>query len=90
LQCQLEGLQGEGKPLPDRTAEAFMDAADAVGYRIIAQAGVLPAEIEIKKKIDVQKKHLSTLVEGSARQEAMAHFAQLELRPTRTAIQHRA
>lgn len=80
LQGQLEGLEGEGKPLPDRPGDAFADAGEAVGYRIMAQAGVLPAEIEIKKKIEAHRKHLSTLVEEPARKEAMAQLAELELR----------
>lgn len=43
---QLSGLGGEGKPLPDRTGDAFVITGDAVGFRIMAGAGVRPEEIE--------------------------------------------
>ena len=47
LKGGLQGLEGEGKPLPDRTGDAFVSAGDAVGFRIMAQAGVLPEEITL-------------------------------------------
>ena len=44
---QLQGLTGEGQPLPDRPGDAFVSAGDAVGFRIMAEAGarliVVPA-----------------------------------------------
>ena len=80
LQGQLQGLEGEGKPLPDRPEDAYTDAADAAGFRIMAQAGVLPEEIEIKKQISAQRKHMAGLTDGVARNEAMAELARLELR----------
>lgn len=43
---QLSGLAGAGKPLPDRTGDAFVITGDAVGFRIMAGAGVRPEEIE--------------------------------------------
>ena len=49
LKGQLQGLQGEGKPLPDRPGDAFISPSDAVGFRIMAEAGVLPEEITLKK-----------------------------------------
>ena len=49
LKGQLQGLQGEGKPLPDRPGDAFISPGDAVGFRIMAEAGVLPEEITLKK-----------------------------------------
>ena len=39
---KLRGLAGEGKPLPDRPGDAFIDPADAIGHRIMAEAGALP------------------------------------------------
>ncbi|MGX9855455.1 DnaJ family domain-containing protein [Limimaricola variabilis] len=80
LQGQLEGLEGEGKPLPDRSADAFVDAGEAVGFRIMAQAGVVPEEIELKKKMAAHQSHLATLANGPERKEAMAELARLELR----------
>ena len=36
-----KGLKGEGQPLPDRPGDAFISAGDAVGFRIMAEAGVM-------------------------------------------------
>ena len=77
---QLEGLVGEGKPLPDRSGDALGDPGDAAGFRIMAQAGVVPEEIEIKKAMAAQRAHLATLHDPDARKKAMAELARLELR----------
>ncbi|MFP5478540.1 MAG: DUF1992 domain-containing protein [Alphaproteobacteria bacterium] len=80
LKGQLQGLEGEGKPLPDRPGDAFVSPGDAVGFRIMAQAGVLPEEIELKKQVAVQRAHLATLTDEAERKAAMAVLAQLEMR----------
>ncbi|MGR3608924.1 MAG: DnaJ family domain-containing protein, partial [Sulfitobacter sp.] len=36
---KLRGLEGEGRPLADRSGEAFIDMATAVAGRIMAEAG---------------------------------------------------
>ena len=36
LKGALQGLEGEGKPLPDRPGDAFISSGDAVGFRIMA------------------------------------------------------
>ncbi len=35
------GLAGEGKPLPDRSGEAFVTPGEAIGFSHHAEAGVL-------------------------------------------------
>lgn len=80
LKGQLQGLQGEGKPLPDRPGDAFISPGDAVGFRIMAEAGVLPEEITLKKLVIVQRAHLATLTDPAARKAAMAKLADLEMR----------
>ncbi|RME13997.1 MAG: DUF1992 domain-containing protein, partial [Alphaproteobacteria bacterium] len=35
---KLSGLAGEGKPLPERPGDAFIDPGDAIGHRIMAEA----------------------------------------------------
>jgi hypothetical protein len=77
---QLQGLQGEGKPLPDHSADAFVSAGDAVGFRIMAQAGVLPEEITLKKQAALQRAHLATLTDPDARRAALGKLAQIEMR----------
>ena len=79
LKGDLQGLQGEGKPLPDRTGDAFVSPGDAVGFRIMAEAGVLPPEITLKKQAAAQRAHLATLTDDADRKTAMAELARLEM-----------
>lgn len=76
----LQGLKGEGQPLPDRTGDAFVSAADAVGFRIMAEAGVLPEEIELRKAIEAERARLAGLTDPVERKAAMAELARLETR----------
>ena len=80
LKGALQGLKGEGKPLPDRPGDAFIAPGDAVGFRIMAEAGVLPAEITLKKQAAAQRAQLATLTDPEARKAAMAKLADLEMR----------
>lgn len=76
----LSGLQGEGKPLPERPGDAFVSPGDAVGFRIMAEAGVLPEEITLKKQAAALRAHLATLTDAAERKAAMAALAQTEMR----------
>ncbi len=80
LKGQLQGLAGEGQPLPDRTGDAFVSPGDAVGFRIMAEAGVLPEEITLKKQAQAQREKLATLTDEAARKAALAELARLEMR----------
>lgn len=77
---QLQGLEGEGKPLPDRSAETLSDPALAAGHRIMAQAGVLPEEFKIKKELDAARMDYAGLTDPAAQKDAMARIADLEMR----------
>lgn len=79
LKGQLQGLEGEGKPLPDRPGDAFVSPGDAVGFRIMAEAGVLPEEITLKKRVLEQRKLLAGLTDEGQRKDAMAELARLEM-----------
>lgn len=80
LRGQLQGLEGEGKPLPDRPGDAFVSPGDAVGFRIMAEAGVLPEEITLKKQAAAQRARLAGLTDEAARKAAQAELARLEMR----------
>lgn len=80
LKGELQGLAGEGKPLPDRPGDAFISAGDAVGFRMMAEAGVLPEEITLKKQVQAQREKLATLTDEADRKAAMAELARLEMR----------
>lgn len=77
---QLDGLEGEGQPLPDRSTEARGDPAIAAGHRIMAQAGVLPEEFGIRKGLVAARKAYPTLTDPDERKAAMAKIAELEMR----------
>ncbi len=73
---QLQGLAGEGKPLPDRSADAFVSAGDAMGFRIMAEAGVLPEEIVLKKQAQKLRDHLARLTDPDARRAVIAALSE--------------
>ncbi|UWR95022.1 DnaJ family domain-containing protein [Phaeobacter inhibens] len=77
---QLQGLEGEGKPLPDRKGEAFEDAGLAAGMRMMAQAGVLPEEFPLKTQLSAARREYATLTDPDARKAAMAKISDLEMR----------
>lgn len=79
LKGQMQGLEGEGKPLPERPGDAFVSAGDAVGFRIMAEAGVLPEEITLKKQVAAQREVLKGLTDEGQRKAAMAELARLEM-----------
>jgi hypothetical protein len=80
LQGHLQGLAGEGHPLPDRTGDAFVSPGDAIGFRIMGEAGVLPEEITYKKQAIALRATLATLTEAQAIKAAMAELARIEMR----------
>ncbi|WP_299847036.1 DUF1992 domain-containing protein [uncultured Roseovarius sp.] len=80
LEGRLDGLEGEGKPLPEHPEEAYVSTADAAGFRVMAEAGVVPEEIQIKKLITAQREYLASLTDEAARKTAMAELAKLEMR----------
>lgn len=79
-QGKLRGLDGEGQPLPERPGDALIDAGDAVGFRVMAEAGALPEEIVLKKQAAAQREVLAGLTDPEARKAAMAELARIEMR----------
>ncbi|MEX0307948.1 MAG: DUF1992 domain-containing protein [Ruegeria sp.] len=79
-QGQLQGLEGEGAPLPDRSGEAQSDPAIAAGHRIMAQAGVVPEEFSIKKQLIAAREEYNALSDPEERKTAMSKIADLEMR----------
>ena len=90
LKGELTGLKGEGQPLPDRPGDAFVSAGDAMGFRIMAEAGVLPEEIVLKKQALAQREKLAALTDPAERKAAMAELAQIEMRQAMAAEARRA
>jgi hypothetical protein len=77
---KLSGLEGEGKPLPDRSGEVFTDMATAVAIRIMAEAGVLPEEFKIKKLLEAARQSYREAEGDDAKHIAMALIADLQQR----------
>jgi hypothetical protein len=77
---KLRGLTGEGKPLPMRPGDALIDAGEAVGYRIMAEAGALPEEIVLKAQLDAARAAWSAEPDPSRKKPLMARIADLEMR----------
>ena len=76
---ELSGLAGEGKPLPDRPGDRLIDPGDAVGHRIMAEAGALPEEILLKRQLSDAKAAYAEVPEKD-KKAAMAKIADLELK----------
>lgn len=72
----LKGLKGEGEPLPVR---AYEDAI-GVGMRIMAQAGFVPREFQLKKAMDAQLLVLQQTTDPLRRKQEMKKLADLQMR----------
>lgn len=77
---KLQGLEGEGKPLPDRSGEAFVDPAEAAGYRMMAEAGALPEEFRLKAELDAARKLYAERHDPEEKRQLMALIAELQMR----------
>ena len=76
----LQGLEGEGKPLPERPVQDAEAEALSTGYRIMAQAGAVPEEVTLKKQLQEARRAYATLTDAEAAKAQMALIAGLELR----------
>lgn len=80
LKGDLQGLDGEGKPLPDRPGDAFISPGDAMGFRIMAEAGVLPEEIVLKKDAARLRDRLAHETDPARRKAIQTELAEVEMR----------
>lgn len=84
LKARAEGqfghLEGEGKPLPDRSGEAHLSAGEAVGFRMMAAAGVLPEEIVLKKQVEEARAQLAAVQGTEGEKAAMARLSELMMK----------
>lgn len=73
---QFDNLAGAGKPL-DVSGDGSMEA---VGYRIMADAGAVPREIGLRKAVAAQARVLKETTGEDAIRREMAKLADLQLR----------
>ena len=76
----LQGLAGEGKPLPQAEGGAFVDATEAAGFRIMAREGALPPEVALMKDAQALRRALAAEDDPDARKRLMARLADIEMR----------
>lgn len=74
---QFEDLKGAGKPLNPQVPG---DAAIAAGFRIMAEAGVLPREMALKKEAAELRAELALLTDPEQRKPVLAKLADVEMR----------
>lgn len=74
---QLDNLKGAGRPLPPM---GDGDAAEAAGFRIMAEAGALPLEIELRKTIEAHIQVLRSTTDPNERKRLMSDLAGLHLK----------
>jgi hypothetical protein len=74
-QGKLQCLAGQGNPLD--LPQGVTDATQELGFRIMADAGVLPEEFTLKKQTAL---HLATLTDDADRNAGMSTLAQSKLR----------
>lgn len=73
---QFDNLKGAGKPL-----ELNGDhSADGAGFRIMAEAGALPREIELRKAVEAQTLVMQNAPDEETRRREMKKLADLQLR----------
>ncbi|MCZ0960500.1 J-domain-containing protein [Paracoccus benzoatiresistens] len=73
---QFDNLKGAGKPL-SREGDG---SADAIGFRIMAEAGALPHEIQLRKAIEKQTLILRQTTDERVLVRERAKLAELQLR----------
>ncbi len=73
---QLDHLKGAGKPLKPESGES----ADAAGFRIMAEAGVLPREIQLRKERDALLEQIRAAEDDAARKALQKTLAEVQLR----------
>lgn len=77
---KLNNLEGAGKPLPHRPGDALIDAGEAVGFRIMAEAGALPEEIALKAHLDQARRDWQGATSAGDKKRLMARIAELQMR----------
>ncbi|ETD89900.1 DUF1992 domain-containing protein [Rhodobacter capsulatus] len=74
---QFENLRGAGKPL---NMDDNAGSSDAIGFRIMAEAGALPREIELRKAVEAQTEKLRAAPTEEDRRREARVLADLQLR----------
>ena len=74
---QLQGLPGEGRPL---NPERLRESSDDVLHRMMADAGFLPEEFQLRKEVEANRATLAQIEDPVERAQLQRRIALLELR----------
>ncbi|MBY6162074.1 DUF1992 domain-containing protein [Mameliella alba] len=77
---KLSNLEGEGKPLAQRPGDALIDPGEAVGFRIMAEAGALPEEVGLKAQLEAARADWQAASDPADKKRLMARIADLQMR----------
>ncbi len=77
---KLSNLPGEGEPLPAHPEEAYIDPLEAVGFRIMHEAGFVPQELELGRLLEEAKAAWVACYDEKERERLMGRIAELEMR----------
>ncbi|MHC0054822.1 DnaJ family domain-containing protein [Actibacterium sp. D379-3] len=72
---QLDNLKGAGKPLPP---PGHGDFAEEASFRIMAEAGALSQDVELRKALKAQAQKLAQTTDPEDRKREMAVFAEIQ------------
>lgn len=73
----MRGLPGEGKLIPP---ERLRESSDDVLHRIMAEAGFLPQEFQLRKDVEAQRGILAQIEDPEERRQLQRRIALLELK----------
>lgn len=90
---KLSHLSGEGRPLEAHPEEAYIDPAEAVGFRIMHEAGFMPQELTLGCQLADARDAWAAALDPIEKRVLMARIADLEMRrnmarETRLAMMH--
>ena len=77
---KLSNLAGEGQPLPPHPEEAYLDPLEALGFRIMHEAGFVPQELALGRELDEAKLAWISAYDDETRTRLMGRIAELEMR----------
>ena len=76
---KLSHLPGEGLPLPDRIDNIYIDPFEAMAFRLLHEAGLVPKEVELNKQRMAARKAWQEAPEDQ-RDALMGRIAELDMR----------
>ncbi|SHI63814.1 DUF1992 domain-containing protein [Wenxinia saemankumensis] len=73
-------LPGAGKPLPEKTRDGAVDAAEEIGYRLMAENGAIPPEVQVMRDLAAARARLKACDDPEDRRRLMTEVSRIQLR----------